>query len=182
MHALIDHLRDLASDRLGTGKESPLDPGIAHRATALLALADLLEEEPSLVRPEVRRTLDLHVLEPLPEIPMPVLGLRAAAVLVRYGWDGPVAVSDHLRVLDRLAAAVVRDAWEQAAAGAILLENGTTVQELADLLGLHAFEVEAAAAGLAPDPEYLARRAGLTEDERRAQFATTSPSSPPPTR
>lgn len=171
MHALVDHLRDLARNTLGTGPESPLDPGVARRSAALGALADLLEDEPGLVRPAVRRTIEEHVFEPLPEQVTPPLGAHGAEVLARHGWDGPVGVADHLRVIDLLAGAVVHDAWEMAEAAGCLLVGGGTVGELAATVGLHGFEVELALTGVAPDPEYFLRRPALSESERRAALA-----------
>lgn len=174
MHALIDHLRDLAANPLGTGDESPLDPGIRRRATALLELVDLLEEDPTLVRSGVRRTIDAHVFEPLPGVPTPVLGARGAEVFARYGWGGPVGVPGHLRTMDLLAAAVVRDAWDLAEAAVVLLDTDTTTGDLGATLGLHGFEVDAAISGPAPDDAYFLRRPGLTEDERRAELEATA--------
>lgn len=172
MDVLIDQLRTLAADSLGLPDESPLDPGVEHRATALRALGDLLQEDPSMVRPGVRRTIETQVLEALPGDVTPRVGPRGAAVLRRHGWDGPVGVAEHLRLLDRLAAAIVHDVWDLSRVGSeVVLGDDMSAEHLATVLGLHAFEVEAAASRPDPDPEYFLRRPGMTEDERRATLA-----------
>lgn len=107
-----------------------------------------------------------------------MLAPHGARVLARFGWDGPVTVPDHLRQLDRLAAAVVHDAWELAEVGGdLLIDEAITADDLGATLGLHGFEVEAAVAGPAPDPAHFLRRPGLTEEERRAELLAARRSS-----
>jgi hypothetical protein len=71
----------------------------------------------------------------------------------------------HLRLLERLAAALQRDAWELAeVVGTIDVD----VNDMLDTIGLHRWEVDAAIAGIVPADEYFARRAALSEGDRRA--------------
>jgi hypothetical protein len=151
MDVLNAHLRTLAATRLGSGDGAPHDPGVARRCQALGELADLLETDPSLVRKAVRQTLDEYVLEGVPGDTRPPLHDRAATVLTAHGWDGPVALTDHLQLLDRLAAAVMHDMWDTVrGVGGLLLRRGETADDIAAGVGLHGFEVDLALCGVAP--------------------------------
>lgn len=162
---LVFHLHRLSAHRLGIGGEDPTDPRILQRVAALEALAGLVETEPELVAPAVRATIERHIIGPIPEDPSPALGVHAERVLVGHGYGHETSTVTHLRLLDRLAAAAQRDAWELAEAVGTLDINLDT---MVDVIGLHRWEVDAAIAGVVPGDEYFARRAVLSEDDRRA--------------
>lgn len=165
MHELVFHLRRRSACRLGIGDEDPTDPRIRQRAVALESLAELLETGPELVAPAVRTTIERHVMGPIPEDPSPPLGSHAERVLLGHGYGHETSTVTHLRLLDRLAAAVQRDAWELAeVVGTIDVD----VDDMLAAIGLHRWEVDAAIAGVEPSDEYFARRAALSEDDRRA--------------
>lgn len=168
MDPLIRHLRSLAGRRSGVAREDPTHPGIARRAVALRELADLLENEPMLVRKEVRMTIDLHVFNPIPEAPSPVLSERAECIVIAHGWDGPESSVGHLRLLDALAGALVHDRWDMVRGLRDMVFDGDmAVAGFAELTGLHGFEVEAAVADGDPGPGYFVARPGRSSGDLR---------------
>ncbi len=168
LQPLIDHLRERAA-RPAPGTGDPTAPGGDRRADALRSLAELLEEDPELVRPSTRGTLEAFVLGPVSTLDdSEVLGPRAAVLVAGYGRDGATTSVTHLRLLEALAVAVLRDAWDMAAeVGGVLLQGGSTSAELAAVVGLDVWETEAAVAGRDPGDDYFARRSDLTDEERR---------------
>lgn len=162
------HLRERAQRRrtpsLASGETR--DP---NRAAAFSSLAELLEEDPELVRPSTRETLGAFVVGPVSSLDVgEVLGPRALVLLGDYGAGAETTSVTHLRLLEALAVAVVRDAWDMAAeVGDVLIRSGTSVGELAEVVGLDVWEIEAALAGQDPGDDYFTRRPVLDEGERR---------------
>jgi hypothetical protein len=176
LQPLIDHLL-VRADRPTPGTGDPDAAGGDHRPAALRSLAELLEEDPALVRPSTRGTLEAFVLGPVSTLDdSEVLGPRAAVLVAGYGRGGDTTSVTPLRLLEALAVAVVRDAWDMAAeVGGVLLQGGSTSAELAAVVGLDVWETEAAVAGCDPGDDYFARRSDLSDDERRRWIEALSP-------
>lgn len=169
---LVDHLRARAVP--GYTSDDPAAVALERRrADAIASLVDLLEEDLALVRPPTRETLEAFVLGPVSALDdSDVLGLRATALIAGYGIGPETTSVTHLRLLDALAIAVVRDAWDMAAeVGEVLLRSGSSSAELAAVVGLEVWETEAAVAGLDPGDDYFAHRAELPREERRRRIA-----------
>jgi hypothetical protein len=171
---LVDLLHEQA-DRRGDGDDGT-DAGRRDRqhADAVASLATLLEEDLELVRPGTRATLEAFVLGPVSSLDDgAVLGPRATLLVTGYGESGAPSSVTHVRLLETLAVAVVRDAWDMAAeVGEVLIRSGSTASELAAVVGLDLWETEAALAGHDPGDDYFARRAELSDDERRRWIAS----------
>lgn len=176
MQALVDHLHARAERLRGT-PAVPSGPRDTSRANALFSLAELLEEEPALVRPPTRETLGTFVVEPVSSLEIgEVLGPRASVLVAAYGQDDVPTSVAHLRLLDALAIAVVRDAWDMAAEiGDVLIRGGTSPSELAAVVGLDVWETEAAVAGHDPGDDYFARRPELSAEERVRWITSRAP-------
>lgn len=172
LEPLVEHLR--ARTVPGYTSDDPTAVALERRrADAIASLVELLEEDPALVRPPTRETLEAFVLGPVSALDdSDVLGLRAAALVAGYGIGAQTTSVTHLRLLEALAVAVVRDAWDMAAeVGEVLMRSGSSSAELAAVVGLEVWETEAAVAGLDPGDDYFARRAELPRDERRRWIA-----------
>ncbi|MDO9406772.1 hypothetical protein [Patulibacter sp.] len=170
---LVDHLRVRAVARTVVGNP-PAAAQEQRRAAVLTSVVELLEEDPGLVRPPTRETLEAFVLGPVSAMDdSDVLGLRASSLVAAYGTRSETSSVTHLRLLEGLAVAVIRDAWEMAAeVGDVLMRGGSSPDELAAVVGLEVCETEAAIAGLDPGDAYFARRPELTLAERRRWIAS----------
>lgn len=176
LQPLISHLLERAALRRGTD-EAPGRRDDLEKAAAIESLVELIEEDPALIRPTTHDTLAAFVVEPVSSLDAgEPLGQRATVLLAGFG-DGAATTSvTHLRFLESLAVAVVRDAWDMAAEiGDVLVRGGTSPAELAAIVGLDVWETEAAIAGHDPGDDYFARRADLTDEERLRWITTRVP-------